>query len=201
MIDATTDHFIICGYGRVGRQVARDLRAAGARYVVIDPVRENRDTPRWGCASSRARRRATRTCAAPDRARASGDRLRRLRRREHLHRADRARAQPRGGDRRALGRRALREQAAARRRRPRDLALQVLGRGDGALALHPQVSGAIDVADDHRLEEISVSPGCEGVGQDGSTRSAAGHSSSGVKRRRLVRGPAAARDRGRPATS
>ena len=25
------DHYIICGFGRVGRQVARDLRAAGAR--------------------------------------------------------------------------------------------------------------------------------------------------------------------------
>jgi voltage-gated potassium channel len=36
-IDALTDHVIICGFGRVGRQVARDLRAAGERYVVIDP--------------------------------------------------------------------------------------------------------------------------------------------------------------------
>ena len=36
LIDATSDHYIICGFGRVGRQVARDLRAAGARYVVID---------------------------------------------------------------------------------------------------------------------------------------------------------------------
>jgi voltage-gated potassium channel len=36
LIDATTDHYIICGFGRVGRQVARDLRAAGARYVVVD---------------------------------------------------------------------------------------------------------------------------------------------------------------------
>src|SRR5436190_24119625 len=29
------DHFIVCGFGRVGRQVARDLRAAGARYVIV----------------------------------------------------------------------------------------------------------------------------------------------------------------------
>jgi voltage-gated potassium channel len=43
MIDSTTDHFLICGYGRVGRQVARDLRAAGARYVVIDVNPENRE--------------------------------------------------------------------------------------------------------------------------------------------------------------
>jgi voltage-gated potassium channel len=30
------DHYLICGYGRVGRQVAKDLRAAGASFVVID---------------------------------------------------------------------------------------------------------------------------------------------------------------------
>ena len=29
MIDALTDHYMVCGYGRVGRQVAHDLRAAG----------------------------------------------------------------------------------------------------------------------------------------------------------------------------
>ena len=42
-IDSTTDHYLICGYGRVGRQVVRDLRAAGARYVVIDANPDNRE--------------------------------------------------------------------------------------------------------------------------------------------------------------
>ena len=32
------------------------------------------------------------------------------------------------------------------------------------LALHPQVSGAVEVAADHRLEEIEVSAGCDGRG-------------------------------------
>jgi voltage-gated potassium channel len=31
MIDSLSDHYLICGFGRVGRQVARDLRAANAR--------------------------------------------------------------------------------------------------------------------------------------------------------------------------
>ncbi len=44
MIDSYTDHFIVCGYGRVGRQVTRDLRASNARVVVIDPNPENRPT-------------------------------------------------------------------------------------------------------------------------------------------------------------
>jgi voltage-gated potassium channel len=33
------------------------------------------------------------------------------------------------------------------------------------LALHPQISGAVEVASDHRLEEIEVSDGCTGAGQ------------------------------------
>lgn len=35
-IDALSDHHIVCGYGRVGRQVARDLVAEGATCVVVD---------------------------------------------------------------------------------------------------------------------------------------------------------------------
>jgi voltage-gated potassium channel len=30
------DHYLICGFGRVGRQVSRDLRNAGVEFVVID---------------------------------------------------------------------------------------------------------------------------------------------------------------------
>jgi voltage-gated potassium channel len=33
------------------------------------------------------------------------------------------------------------------------------------LALHPQVSGVVDVAPEYRLEEIEVSAGCEGAGR------------------------------------
>ncbi len=43
MISSFTDHYIVCGFGRVGRQVVRDLRTAGARYVVIDPNPANRE--------------------------------------------------------------------------------------------------------------------------------------------------------------
>jgi voltage-gated potassium channel len=35
-IDKLTDHYIICGYGRVGRRVAEEFREAGASYVVLD---------------------------------------------------------------------------------------------------------------------------------------------------------------------
>lgn len=35
-IAALRDHFIVCGFGRVGRQVVRDLKAAGVPLVAID---------------------------------------------------------------------------------------------------------------------------------------------------------------------
>jgi len=36
MIDNLKDHFIICGYGRVGRGAAAELLHAGVRFVVLD---------------------------------------------------------------------------------------------------------------------------------------------------------------------
>lgn len=35
-IQQLSGHYIICGYGRVGRRVADEFRAAGARYTVLD---------------------------------------------------------------------------------------------------------------------------------------------------------------------
>src|SRR4051795_8234406 len=35
-IEHLRDHFIICGYGRVGRRVGEEFRAAGIPYVVLD---------------------------------------------------------------------------------------------------------------------------------------------------------------------
>jgi voltage-gated potassium channel len=35
-IDRLHDHYIICGYGRVGRRVAEEFRASGVEYVVLD---------------------------------------------------------------------------------------------------------------------------------------------------------------------
>jgi voltage-gated potassium channel len=36
MIDKLANHYIICGYGRVGRGAAEELRAAGAAFVIVD---------------------------------------------------------------------------------------------------------------------------------------------------------------------
>jgi voltage-gated potassium channel len=48
-ISQTSDHYLICGFGRVGQQIARDLTAEEAPFVVIDdnpdmrPVAEEMD--------------------------------------------------------------------------------------------------------------------------------------------------------------
>jgi voltage-gated potassium channel len=36
MMETIHDHYIICGYGRVGRRIAHEFRSAGVPYVVID---------------------------------------------------------------------------------------------------------------------------------------------------------------------
>jgi voltage-gated potassium channel len=36
VIDQLSDHYIICGYGRVGQAVAQEFRAAGVSYVVLE---------------------------------------------------------------------------------------------------------------------------------------------------------------------
>lgn len=35
-IESLREHFILCGYGRVGRQIARDFKHANASFIVID---------------------------------------------------------------------------------------------------------------------------------------------------------------------
>jgi voltage-gated potassium channel len=43
LVASYSDHYIICGYGRVGRQAARELSTAGATVVVIDDNPANQD--------------------------------------------------------------------------------------------------------------------------------------------------------------
>ena len=45
-IEALSGHFVICGYGRVGATVARELLEAGASVVVIDQVQESLERAR-----------------------------------------------------------------------------------------------------------------------------------------------------------
>lgn len=168
LMDKTTDHFIVCGFGRVGRQVARDLRAAGARYVVIDTNPEN-----VADAQSVVGVRAIEDNPSDDDAlRAAG--------------IDRARAVVACVDSDAenifitLSARELRADITIVARASDEDSESKLKRAGAdrvispykssgtemaRLALHPQVAGSVNVIDDYRLEELEVAPGAAGAGR------------------------------------
>jgi voltage-gated potassium channel len=166
MIDSYSDHYIICGYGRVGRTVARDLRKAGASYVVIDHNPDNREAARS------AGVRYIESEAADD---------------EVLQQAgiERAKGVIACVDSDAenifiaLTARELRDDIMIIARASAEDSEKKLHRAGAnrvispyktsgmemaRVALHPQVGGAVEVAD-YRMEEIEVSPRCEGVGR------------------------------------
>lgn len=167
MIDATSDHFIICGYGRVGRQVARDLRGAGARYVVIDADPGNREHARGigvrfieaEPSDDRAliqagieRARAVIACVDSD---AENVFITLTARELSPDIAIVARAAQEDSERKLV------RAGATRVISP----YKASGAEMARLALHPQVSGVRDVDAEYRFEEIMVAADCEGVGQ------------------------------------
>jgi voltage-gated potassium channel len=167
MIASTSDHFIICGYGRVGRQVARDLRGAGMRYVVIDNDPANREfasgvgvrfieaAPSDDRALRQAgieRARAVIACVDSD---AENVFIALTARELSPEIAIVARASQEDSERKLL------RAGASRVISP----YKASGSEMARLALHPQVSGVRDVDAEYRMEEILVPAGCSGVGQ------------------------------------
>jgi voltage-gated potassium channel len=166
MIDSQSEHFIVCGFGRVGRQVARDLRAAGASYVVIDDNPDNREAAQsLGVA-------AIESDAADD---------------EVLKRVgiERAKgviacvdsdaenifivltARELRSDILIIARASAEESEKKLLRAGADRVIspyKTSGSEMARVALHPQVGGAVDVAD-FRMEEIEVTAGCGGAGK------------------------------------
>ncbi|HEU4973967.1 MAG TPA: TrkA family potassium uptake protein [Baekduia sp.] len=167
VIDATADHYVICGFGRVGRQVARDLQAAGARYVIIDNDPANREHARGvgvrfieaEPSDDRAlrqagieRARAVIACVDSD---AENVFITLSARELRADIAIIARAAEEGSERKLL------RAGATRVISP----YKASGAEMARLALHPQVSGSREVDAEYRMEEIHVSPGCPGAGR------------------------------------
>jgi voltage-gated potassium channel len=166
-IEATNDHYIICGFGRVGRQVARDLRAAGARYVVVDDNPENRELAAGiGVrfiegeatedevlrAAGIMRARGIIACVDSD---ADNIFITLSARQLRPDIAIVARAASEASESK------LQRAGATRVISP----YKTSGAEMARLALNPQVSGVVDVAPEYRMEEIVVAPGCAGEGQ------------------------------------
>jgi voltage-gated potassium channel len=167
LIDALTDHHIICGFGRVGRQVARDLRAAHARYVVIDADPANRDLaqgvgirflegePADDEILQRAgidRARAVIACVDSDA--------------ENVFIT--LTAKEMRPDILVIARASIEDSEKKLKRAGADRVIspyKASGAEMARLALHPQVGGAVDVSAEFRLEEIEVTEGCEAAGK------------------------------------
>jgi voltage-gated potassium channel len=167
MTEGLADHFIVCGFGRVGRQVARDLRAAGARYVIVDSQVSNREHVigpgvRFICASPSddgalrdagiERARAVVACVDSDA--------------ENIFIALTARElRP---DIAVVARASQEESESKLRRAGADRVVspyKTSGTEMARLALHPNVTGAMDVAASYRLEEITVDERSAGAGK------------------------------------
>ena len=166
MISSFTDHYIICGFGRVGRQVARDLKLAGVRYVVIDENPENREYARSEgviyleseAADDEVLQRAgiedalgVIACVDSD---AENIFITLTARELRSDIAIVARASAEDSEKK------LRRAGADRVISP----YKTSGSEMARIALHPQVGGAVQVAD-YRMEEIEVPANCEGLGR------------------------------------
>ncbi|MGZ4243040.1 MAG: potassium channel family protein [Solirubrobacteraceae bacterium] len=166
MIDSYSDHFIICGFGRVGRQVARDLGLAGVKHVAIDSDPSHReqaeslgvryiesyaadDDALMGAGIMRAR--AVIACVDSDA--------------DNIFVALSARGMR--PDILIIARASAEDAEKKLLRAGADRVIspyKTSGSEMARLALHPQVGGAVQVAD-YRMEEIEVLAPCEGVGK------------------------------------
>jgi voltage-gated potassium channel len=166
-IDTLTDHHIICGFGRVGRQVARDLHAAHAPTVVVDSTNQNRAVAeRLGlpfiegdATEDEILSRAGIACARSIVACADSD-------------ADNVfitlTARELRADIAIVARAANEDTEKKLKRAGADRVIspyKTSGTEMARLALHPQLSGVVDVDAEYRLEEIPVGEGAPGIGK------------------------------------
>jgi voltage-gated potassium channel len=166
MIDSYTDHYIICGYGRVGRQVARDLMQAGVKFVVIDNNPDNAEL-----AQLDGVRYIESTAADDDVLRQAGiDRATGViacvdSDAENIFIALTARELR--ADIFIIARASAEDSEKKLLRAGADRVIspyKTSGSAMARIALHPQVTSAVE-SGDYRVEEIEVTPMCEGAGK------------------------------------
>ena len=168
MIDSLKDHHIVCGFGRVGSQVTRDLAAARADAVVVDSDGDARDAAEAlgihfieGDASDEAvllqagiaRARSIVACSDSD----------------AVNVFITLTARELRTDIPIVARAAAEDTEKKLRRAGADRVISPYkssGTEMARLALHRQLSGVVDVDDEYRLEEIVVDEGCRGVGPE-----------------------------------
>lgn len=166
-IEDLSGHHLICGFGRVGRQVARDLQVVGGDFVVIDELDQNKGfADQLGAPFLQGRpsddeilraagiERAVSVLACVD-----SDA-------ENIFICLTARELR--SDITVVARASVEDSEKKMRRAGADRVISPY-KSSGAemarLALQPQVTGVVDVAPEYRMEEIDVTEGCEGEGK------------------------------------
>jgi voltage-gated potassium channel len=165
-IEDLSGHHLICGFGRVGRQVARDLKAGGDDFVIIDSLDENKSVAdQMGVPFLHGRpsddemlraagvERAVSVLACVD-----SDA-------ENIFICLTARELR--SDITVVARASVEDSEKKLRRAGANRVISPY-KSSGAemarLALQPQVTGVVDVAPEYRMEEIDVSEGCQAEG-------------------------------------
>jgi voltage-gated potassium channel len=166
-IEDLSAHHLICGFGRVGRQVARDLQVGGDDFVIIDELDGNKElADQIGApfllgrpsddemlkASGIDRAISVLACVDSDA--------------ENIFTCLTARELR--SDITIVARASVEDSEKKLLRAGADRVISPY-KSSGAemarLALQPQVTGVVDVAPEYRMEEIDVSEGCQGVGK------------------------------------
>lgn len=167
-IESMRDHILICGFGRVGRQAARDLYAAGRDFVVLDnnPEQTREHAEAMGApfvegapSDDEVLRTAGIMEAAGIMACVDSDA-------ENIFITLTARELR--SDITIVARASVEDSESKLRRAGADRIVspyKASGSQMVRLALHPQVTGVVDVAPEYRMEEIEVTVGCEAVGR------------------------------------
>jgi len=166
-IESFEDHIIICGFGRVGRQAARDLRVAGRSFVVLDnnPDETREHAEAMGApfvegspSDDEVLRSAGIMRAAGIMACVDSDA-------ENIFITLTARELR--SDITIVARASVEDSESKLRRAGADRIVspyKTSGSQMVRFALHPQVSGVVDVAPEYRMEEIEVTIGCAAAG-------------------------------------
>ena len=150
-IEHLSDHYIICGYGRVGRRIAAEFLEEGVRFVVLDfspeAIEAARERNLLFVEGSGIEDEDLEAAGLSRATRAR--RLVRLGRRQPLHHALGPQRAARPADRRPRLRRGRGQEAAPGRRRPRRAAVLDRRQGDGEA--RPAAAGGR--VPRHRLDE------------------------------------------------
>jgi voltage-gated potassium channel len=185
-IEDLAGHHLICGFGRVGRQVARDLQVVGDDFVVVDELDENKEIAgQMGALFLQGRPSEDEMLKAAGIDRAISVLACVDSDAENIFTCLTARELR--SDITIVARASVEDSEKKLLRAGADRVISPY-KSSGAemarLALQPQVTGVVDVAPEYRMEEIDVSEGCEGAGKTigqvrGTTTIAAVRSSDG----------------------